>query len=376
MSVIRAVPLLDLKAQYGPMREEIKAKVDEVLESQRFILGPEVEAFEKEMAAYCGTQHAVGVSSGSDAILVALMALGVGPGDEVVTTPFTFFATGGCIVRLGAVPVFVDIEPETWNIDPGLIEQAFTKKTKAVLPVHLYGQCVEMDPILEAAASRGIPVVEDAAQAVGAVYRGRRAGSMGSAGCFSFFPSKNLGGFGDGGLVVTNDSDLAEKISLLRVHGAPSGYLHNVVGGNFRLDSLQAAVLRIKLKYLDSWTDGRRRNAEDYRKRFDEAGLAGRKVFLPVERQERHIYNQFVVRVRDRDRLSRHLHERSIGHAVYYPLPLHLQSCFAGLGYGEGDFPKSEAAAREVLALPVFAELEREQRAAVVDAVRTFYGGV
>ena len=373
MSGINGVPLLDLKAQYEPIREEIRAKVDEVMESQRFILGPEVEAFEKEMAAYCGTRHAVGVSSGSDAILVALMALGVGPGAEVITTPFTFFATGGCIVRLGAVPVFVDIEPETYNIDPAGIEAAFTERTKAVLPVHIYGQCAEMDPILEAAAGRGVSVVEDAAQAVGAVYRGRRAGSMGNAGCFSFFPSKNLGGFGDGGLVVTNDSDLAGKIALLRVHGAPSGYLHDVVGGNFRLDALQAAVLRIKLKHLDQWTDGRRRNVADYRKRFEEAGLAEREVVLPVESQERHIYNQFVIRVKERDRLIGFLREKQIGHAVYYPVPLHLQACFAGLGYKAGDFPVSEAMAGEVLALPVYTELTSEQRAYVADAVRTFY---
>ncbi len=373
MTDTRPVPLLDLKAQYAPIREEIRAKVDEVMDNQAFILGPEVKAFEEEMAAYCGARHAVGVSSGTDALIIALMALGVGPGDEVITSPFTFFATAGSISRVGATPVFVDIERETFNIDPGAIGAAVTDKTKAIMPVHIFGQCVDMDPVNSLAQEHNLAVIEDAAQAIGSEYKGHRAGSLGTAGCFSFFPSKNLGGFGDGGLVTTNDDTLAEKITLLRMHGAHSGYLHDMVGGNFRLDALQAAVLRIKLRHLDSWTDGRRRNADDYRRRFGEAGLAGNEIKLPVEIMDRHIYNQYVIRAKDRDSLRNHLAELKVGNAIYYPLPLHLQECFAHLGYAEGDFPVSEDAAKEVLALPVYNELTGEQRAGVVDGIRSFY---
>ncbi len=373
MTDITSVPLLDLKAQYGPIRDEIRAKVDEVMDNQAFILGAEVKAFEEECAAYCGARHAVGVSSGTDALIVALMALGVGPGDEVITSPFTFFATAGSITRLGARPVFVDIETDTINIDPGAIEAALTAKTKAIMPVHIFGQCVDMDRVNAIAEKHNLGVIEDAAQAIGSEYKGRRAGSLGTVGCFSFFPSKNLGGFGDGGMVTVNDDALAETIALLRVHGAPAGYLHGMVGGNFRLDALQAAVLRIKLKHLDGWTDGRRRNADDYRRRCEAAGLTSDEIKLPVEVMDRHIYNQFVIRATDRDGLRNHLTELKIGNAIYYPLPLHLQECFAFLGYSEGDFPVSEAAAKEVLALPVYNELTGEQRACVVDGIRSFY---
>ncbi len=373
MSGITGVPLLDLKAQYASIREEVRAKVDEIMDNQAFILGPEVEAFEKNAAPYCGTSYAVGVSSGTDALMAALMALDIGPGDEVMTTPFSFFATAGTIARLGAKPVFVDIDPGTFNIDSDKIEAALTGGTKAVLPVHLFGQCAHMDPILEIAAKHGLAVVEDAAQAIGAEYRERRAGSMGDAGCFSFFPSKNLGGFGDGGLVTTNDAELAERVRLLRVHGAPSGYRHSMVGGNFRLDALQAAVLGIKLKRLDGWTEGRRKNAADYARRFEDADLVGKEITLPVDGQDRHIYNQYVIRAENREGLRRHLSELNIGHAVYYPLPLHLQECFAHLGGKEGDFPVSETAAKEVLALPVYTELNEDQRAYIVEGIRLFY---
>ena len=373
MSGITGVPLLDLKAQYASIREEVRAKVDEIMDNQAFILGPEVEAFEKNAAPYCGTSYAVGVSSGTDALMAALMALDIGPGDEVMTTPFSFFATAGTIARLGAKPVFVDIDPGTFNIDSDKIEAALTGGTKAVLPVHLFGQCAHMDPILEIAAKHGLAVVEDAAQAIGAECRERRAGSMGDAGCFSFFPSKNLGGFGDGGLVTTNDAELAERVRLLRVHGAPSGYRHSMVGGNFRLDALQAAVLGIKLKRLDGWTEGRRKNAADYARRFEDADLVGKEITLPVDGQDRHIYNQYVIRAENREGLRRHLSELNIGHAVYYPLPLHLQECFAHLGGKEGDFPVSETAAKEVLALPVYTELNEDQRAYIVEGIRLFY---
>jgi len=376
MAATKNVPLLDLKAQYDTIREEIRAKVDEVMDQQAFIMGPEVAAFEEEVAAYCGSGcQAVGVSSGTDALLLAMMALDIGRGDEVITTPFSFFATAGCIVRLGAVPVFVDIEADTFNIDPSRIEAAVTERTKAIIVVHLFGQCAEMDAILEIARRRGLAVIEDAAQAIGAEYRGRRAGSMGDAGCFSFFPSKNLGGFGDGGMVVATAADLAERMKLLRVHGAPSGYIHEQVGGNFRLDALQAAVLRIKLRHLDAWSDGRRANAADYRRRFEAAGLAAGEVIVPVEKQDRHIYNQYVIRVKQRDRLREHLKALSIGHSVYYPLPLHLQPCFADLGGREGDMPVAEKAAGEVLALPVYSELTADQRAYVVEGIRGFLCG-
>jgi dTDP-4-amino-4,6-dideoxygalactose transaminase len=383
MTYTQPIPLLDLKAQYAPIREEIRAVIDRVADSQYFIGGPEVEGLEQEIAAYSGAQYGVGVTSGTDALIVALMAICVKPGDEVITTPYTFFATGGSIARLGAAPVFVDIDPFSYNIDPALIEAAITERTVAIMPVHLYGQVADMDPIMEIARRRGLYVIEDAAQAIGAEYKGRRAGAIGDFGCFSFFPSKNLGAFGDGGMITANDPELAHRARLLRNHGAEPKYYHKVVGGNFRLDALQAAVLRIKLKYLDGWTAGRQRNAACYRKLFAERNLAAPAgspaaqdgaVALPVEAAERrHIYNQFVIRTARRDAVMAVLKERKIGHEIYYPVALHRQECFAGLGYAEGSLPVSEAAARETLALPIYPELTEEMQAAVVDAVAAAY---
>jgi len=387
-----SVPLLDLKAQYTAIRDEIRAAIDRVADAQQFILGPEVEALEHEVAAYSGCAYGIGVSSGTDALLVALMAIDIRPGDEVITTPYTFFATAGSIARLGAVPVFVDIDPLTFNIDPTAIEARITPRTRVIMPVHLYGQMADMDPIMDIAQRHGLVVIEDAAQAIGSEYKGRRAGSIGHMGCFSFFPSKNLGGFGDGGMVTTNDAALAERIRLLRGHGAHPKYYHKLIGGNFRLDALQAAVLRVKLKYLDDWTAGRQRNAATYRRLFAEAGLTidppscltagcharnkgdctlppGR-VVLPVEAPDRrHIYNQFVIRMAQRDRVMAALKARRIGHEIYYPVPLHLQECFAYLGQRPGDLPASECAAAETLALPIYPELTDAMLAAVVEAV-------
>ncbi len=375
MSKIDGVPLLDLKAQYATIRDDIQKAVDEVFESQYFILGPQVKALEEEIAAYCGTKHAIGVSSGTDALLLALMALDIAPGDEIITTPFTFFATAGVIHRLNAVPVFVDIEPETFNIDPAKIEAAITPKTRAILPVHLYGQCVEMDEIMAIAGKHGLRVVEDAAQAIGSEYKGRRAGSLGDIGCFSFFPSKNLGAAGDGGVVTTNDDELAKKMVMMRVHGGEPKYYHSMVGGNFRLDAIQAAVLRVKLKKLDEWTAGRQRNAADYDRRLGEAGLVADKVVPPPVKQSRHIFNQYVPRVRDRDALFAHLKAKNIGCDIYYPICLHLQECFAHLGGKPGEMPVSEKAAEEVIAIPIYSELTKEQRAYVIDAIAEFYKG-
>ena len=386
------IPILDLKAQYKSIEDEIHAAIERVVASQQFILGPEVEALEEEVAAYSHCRYGIGVSSGTDALLVSLMAIGLQPGDEVITTPYTFFATAGSIARLGGRPVFVDIDPGTYNIDPAGIEAVITSRTKAIMPVHLFGQMADMDPIMAIAERHGLYVIEDAAQAIGAEYKGRRAGSIGHLGCFSFFPSKNLGGFGDGGMVVTNDPELADRVKLLRGHGARPKYYHKVVGGNFRLDALQAAVLRVKLKYLDSWTSGRQRNAATYRRLFAEAGLTidppscltagcharnkvactlppGR-VVLPVEAPDRrHIYNQFVIRVAQRDQVMAALKARRIGHEIYYPVPLHLQECFAYLGQRPGDLPASECAAAETLALPIYPELTDAMLAAVVEAV-------
>lgn len=364
------VPLLDLKAQFATIESEVRAAMDRVLASQHFILGPEVEALEREVAAYSQCQYGIGVSSGTDALLVSLMAIDLQPGDEVITTPYTFFATAGSIARLGAKPVFVDIDPATYNIDPAGIEAVITPRTKAILPVHLFGQMADMDPILAIAERHGLYVIEDAAQAIGAEYKGRRAGSIGHLGCFSFFPSKNLGGFGDGGMVVTNDPGLADKVRLLRGHGARPKYYHKVVGGNFRLDALQAAVLRVKLKYLDEWTAARQRNAERYRRLFAEAGVD---IGLPHDAgYGRHIYNQFVIRSKRRDALMAHLKAQQIGTEIYYPVPLHLQECFAELGYRKGDFPASEQAAEETLAIPVYPELELTQIEAVVASIQNF----
>jgi dTDP-4-amino-4,6-dideoxygalactose transaminase len=369
MASITSVPLLDLKAQYATIREEVRAAVDRVMESQHFILGPEVEALEAEVAGYSGCRFGVGVSSGTDALLLALMALDVGPGDEVITTPFTFFATAGSVHRLGAKPVFVDIEPAGFNLDPAKLAAAVTKKTKAVIPVHLFGQCAEMDPILEVARKHQLAVIEDAAQAIGSEYRGRRAGAMGTVGCFSFFPSKNLGGFGDGGMITTNDQALAKRMKMLRNHGAEPKYYHKLVGGNFRLDALQAAVLRVKLKRLDAWSAGRQKNAARYREMFKAAGLDGKVTCPPELPGRRHIYNQFSVRSTRRDALKTALAARKVGNEIYYPVPLHVQECFAALGYRKGSMPESERAAAEALALPIYPELTAEQQQYVVAAV-------
>jgi dTDP-4-amino-4,6-dideoxygalactose transaminase len=363
------VPLLDLQAQYAPLREEILSAIARVCDSQRFVLGPEVEALERELAAHLEVPEAIAVSSGTDALLVAMMALGIGRGDEVVTSTYSFFATAGCISRLEATPRFVDIDPVTCNIDPAAVRAALTTKTKAVIPVHLYGQCADMDPLIAAAASAGVPVIEDACQAIGARYRGRQAGSLGTIACFSFFPSKNLGAFGDGGLVTTSDPRLAREVRLLRNHGAEPKYFHHRIGGNFRLDALQAAVLRVKLPHLDRWTEMRRANAARYQELFRAAGLVER-VRLPVECPGyTHIYNQFAVHLPDRDRVRALLTEREIGTEIYYPVPFHLQECFADLGYAPGAFPHAVRAAAETLALPIYGELTADQQAHVVDAL-------
>jgi dTDP-4-amino-4,6-dideoxygalactose transaminase len=368
------VPLLDLKAQYAPLREEIRAAMDRVCDSQHFILGPEVQALEEEVAAFCGAKFAVGVSSGTDALLAALMAAGVRPGDEVLTSSYSFFATAGAVSRLGATPVFVDVERDTFNIDARLVAAKVTPKTKVVLPVHLYGRCADLDALAAVASARRLVLIEDAAQAIGSAdARGRQAGTVGAMGCFSFFPTKNLGGFGDGGLVTTNDPALAESLRILRVHGMQPKYYHKVVGGNFRLDALQAAVLRVKLKHLPAWTAGRRRNADRYRGLFAETGLAG-KVMLPSD-VPGHIYNQFVIQVGNRDRLQAFLAERKIGTEIYYPVPLHLQECFRGLGYRKGDLPVSEEMAETSLALPIYPELTEAQQREVVGAIAAFLRG-
>ena len=366
---IGPVPLLDLKAQYATIREEVNAAVMRVLESQHFILGPEVEALEEEVAAYSQCKYGIGVSSGTDALLVALMAIDIQPGDEVITTPYTFFATAGSIVRLGAKPVFVDIDPLSYNIDHTKIEAVITERTRAIMPVHLYGQMAEMDPIMEIANRHNLYVIEDAAQAIGAEYKDKRAGSIGHLGCFSFFPSKNLGGIGDGGMVVTNAPELANKIKLLRGHGAHPKYHHKVVGGNFRLDAIQAAVLRVKLKYLDEWTAGRQRNATIYRQLFAaksaikdwQSDSTNFSITLPVELPERrHIYNQFVIRLNRRDELIKYLQMQKIGSEVYYPVPMHQQECFAEFGYAADYFSKSQCASRETMAIPIYPELSHD----------------
>jgi dTDP-4-amino-4,6-dideoxygalactose transaminase len=366
------VPLLDLRAQYLPLREEILAAVTRVCDSQQFVMGAEVAALEDQLAALLGVEHAIAVSSGTDALLLVLMALGVKAGDEVVTSTYSFFATAGTIVRAGARPVFVDIDPVTFNMDPARLADAITPRTKVVLPVHLFGLSADMDPILDEASRSGAVVVEDAAQAIGATYRSLPVGGFGAFGCFSFFPSKNLGAFGDAGLVTTRDPELAARARRLRNHGMEPKYYHHLVGGNFRMDALQAAVLRVKAPHLPAWTEARRLNATRYVRLFQEAGLEGR-VVLPVEpREQRHIFHQFVVRVPDRDALKRHLDDRGIGTEVYYPVPFHLQPCFASLGYQAGDFPQAERAAAESLALPVYGELGLDQQQAVVAAIAEF----
>jgi dTDP-4-amino-4,6-dideoxygalactose transaminase len=367
------VPLLDLTAQFAPLRGEVLAAIARVCDTQRFILGSEVEGLERELEAFLRIPHAIGVSSGTDALLAALMALGIGPGDEVVTTPFSFFATAGSIARLGARPVFVDIDRATFNIDADAVAAAMTSNTKAILPVHLFGQCAEMAPIVEIAERSGVPVVEDAAQAIGACYRGRPAGGIGAIGCFSFFPTKNLGAFGDAGLVTTTDGTIARRLRAIRQHGGEVKYHHDVVGANFRLDALQAAILRVKLPHLEGWTAARRRNAERYETLFKKADLAGT-ITLPARAaNSTHIYNQFVIRVPERDRLRAHLQSSGIGTEVYYPIPLHLQPCFRELGYRTGSFPVAETAANEALALPIYGELTEAQQSWVVESIRNFF---
>jgi dTDP-4-amino-4,6-dideoxygalactose transaminase len=366
------IPLLDLRAQYAPLRDEILAAITRVCDSQRFIMGPEIDALEEELSSMLGVRHAVAVSSGTDALLLALMALGVGSGDEVVTSAYSFFATAGAIVRVGATPVFVDIDPSSYNIVPDGVRAAITPKTKAILPVHLFGLAADMDPILDAASRAGIPVVEDAAQAIGATYENRPVGGLGAFGCFSFFPSKNLGAFGDAGLLTTNDDALAGRARMLRVHGMEPKYYHHLVGGNFRMDALQAAILRIKARHLAAWTDARRDNAKRYAALFRDAGLL-RQLTLPVEPPERrHIFNQFVIRTSRRDDLRTHLTERGIGTEIYYPVPLHLQPCFGQLGHRPGDFRAAESAAAESLAIPIYGELTAAQQKTVVSAIAEF----
>ncbi len=370
------VPLLDIKEQNESLRSEIEAALARVLDTNAFILGSEVAELENETARYCGVTHAIGCASGSDAILLALMALGIGPGDEVITTPYSFFATVSSISRLGATPVFADIEPEYFNIDPARIEAKITSRTKAIEPVHLYGQCADMDAINAIAAKHGIRVIEDAAQALGAKDRERQAGSMGAIGCFSYYPSKNLGGMGDGGMLTTNDETLAAKLRALRVHGSEERYYHKYVGLNSRLDGFQGAVLRVKLPHLDPWTEKRRANAEAYRHWFTNRGL-GDYLTAPIERPGAfHIYNQFVIRVpKKRDELRAFLTENGIGTDIYYPLPLHLQECFAYLGYTKGDLPIAEEAACETLALPIYPELRSEQIEFVCGRIAEFFEG-
>ncbi len=371
------VSLLDLKAQYRQIAPEVQRAVAEVFDSQYFVLGPQVARLEEKIADYCKSRYAVGVASGSDALLVSLMALDIGAGDEVITTPYTFFATLSAITRLGAKPVLVDIEPETYNMDTSLIEALITPRTKAIIPVHLYGQCADMQPILELAKEYKLAVIEDAAQAIGATYAKddniRQAGSMGISGCLSFFPTKNLGGCGDGGMVLSNNPEFAEKVRMLRVHGSKVRYYHQLVGCNSRLDSLQAAVLLVKLKYLDEWTNKRIKNAEYYNKLFKNAGLEKQIILPQVQYNNRHVYNQYVVRVDNRDKLREHLKQNGVITEIYYPLPLHLQECFAYLGYTAGDLPNAEAAAECSLALPIYAELTEQMQYYVVDKIKEFY---
>ncbi len=372
------IPFLDLKRQYAAIKPEVEEAVRKVFENQAFILGEDVAALEDEIAETYEAGYAVGVSSGTDALLISLMALGVGEGDEVVTTPFTFFATAGVIHRLGAIPVFVDIDPETFNIDPRAVEAVVSERTACIIPVHLFGLMADMAPVLEVAERRGIPVVEDAAQAIGSKRQvsGKEAyaGTLGETGCFSFFPSKNLGGAGDGGMVVTRNAERAEQIRWLRVHGSYPKYYHHVVGINGRLDALQAAVLRVKLRYLGEWADRRREHAERYRALFEAYRLDRYGITFPEEIEgATHVYNQFTGRFPRRDSLLAYLKERGVGAAIYYPLPLHLQPCFRYLGYQEGDLPHAEKAAREVLSLPVFPELTEEEQETVVKEIGRFY---
>jgi len=367
------VPLLDLKQQHAALREELRAATDRIIDSQQFVLGEEVRLLEEEIARYSQVKHAAGCASGSDALLLALMALDIKAGDEVITTPFSFFATASSIARVGARPVFVDIEPRTYNLDPSLVEAAITERTRAIIPVHLYGQCAEMDALLEVAARHELPVIEDAAQAIGAEDAGRCAGSMGAIGCFSFYPTKNLGGAGDGGMLTTNDDSLAARLRRLRVHGGATEYIHREIGINSRLDALQAAILRVKLPHLNSWSQGRRERAQTYSLLLTKAYLAFDLRAPFIRENARHIFHQFVVRVPEhRDALIEHLKAHGVGVKIYYPVPLHLQECFEYLGYREGALPLAERAARETLALPIYPELRLEQQQYVVDVLKRF----
>jgi dTDP-4-amino-4,6-dideoxygalactose transaminase len=367
------VPLLDLKPQYRALKAGLDAALLRVSESQYFILGPEVKALEAAIASYSGCKIGIGLSSGTDALLIALMALDIGAGDEVITSPYTFFATAGTIARVGAKPVFVDIEPGSFNISPAAIERAITPRTRAIMPVHLYGQVADMDPIMEIARKHQLRVIEDAAQAIGSEdAKGRRACSIGDIGCLSFFPTKNLGAFGDAGACVTNDEQLAAKMMKLRVHGMEPKYYHELIGGNFRLDEIQAAVLNVKLPHLDSWSAARQRNAAFYDKAFAKAGLEALVTPPPAPAGARHIYNQYCIRVSRRDELRAHLAKAEVGAEIYYPLPLHMQQCFAYLGHKPEDFPESLRASRESLALPIYPELTEEQLGYVVDSVAQF----
>jgi dTDP-4-amino-4,6-dideoxygalactose transaminase len=365
------IPLLDLKAQYATIKDEINKAIGQVLESQHFILGPKVDECEKAIAAYSQCSYGIGVSSGSDALLACLMAENIGAGDEVITTPYTFFATVGAVSRLGATPVFVDIDPATYNIDVTHVAAKITDKTRAIIPVHLFGQMADMDPIMSLAEKHGLVVIEDAAQAIGAEYKGRRAGSIGHYGCFSFFPSKNLGAIGDAGMIVTNDAQRAEKVKVLRGHGAQPKYYHRIVGGNFRLDAVHAAVVSAKLPHLDGWTAARQRNAKRYDQLFREAELL---IGLPVVTTDRHIFNQYVIRSSSRDELQAFLRNKGVGSEIYYPVPMHMQDCFTYLGVKAGAFPESERAAKESLAIPVYPELNDAQARYVVDCIGEFLG--
>jgi dTDP-4-amino-4,6-dideoxygalactose transaminase len=371
----KKVPLLDLRAQHRQIRDEVLAEITRVVDSQKFILGEDVQKFEAEVAAYCGTKYAIGCASGSDALCLALMALDIRPGDEVLTTPYTFFATAGAISRMGAIPIFADVDEDNFNLDVAKVAEVLAEhpKVRAMIPVHLFGGCADMDPLCQMASERGIAVIEDAAQSIGSEYKNRAAGSIGNMGCFSFFPSKNLGGYGDGGMISTDDAALAERLTALRVHGRTGKYFHQWIGINSRLDALQAAALRVKFRYLDSWTAGRQENADRYR-----ALLADLPVIPadPAEYQTRHVYNQFVIRGPQRDALQAHLKAAGIGSEVYYPLPLHLQPCYADLGYKKGDFPVSEKLAAESLALPIHSELAADDIEYVCDSIRAFYESV
>jgi len=367
-STITRVPLIDLKRQYHSIKEEIDSAIQDVLEDQAFILGPQVKEFEKLFASYCNTKHAIGVSSGTDALLLALKSLGIGNGDEVITSPFTFFATVGSICNTGATPIFADIDPESYNIRPDLIEKRINKNTKAIIPVHLYGQCADMDPILEIAKKHNIKVIEDAAQSIGAEYKDRKSGSMGDLGCFSFFPSKNLGGFGDGGMVTCNSDELAEKINMLRIHGGKPKNYYSIIGINGRLDTIQASILIKKLRHIDLWNEDRRQKASYYTKQIEGLDLIPPKTI----NVNKHVFHLYVIRLKERDRLVEHLKASNIGCAVHYPIPQHLQKCLEHLGYKEGDMPEAERAAKEILAIPIFPEITKEEQDYIISTINGF----